>query len=489
MNKLLAGMKNEGLTDNGALKYNSTLNAVYDLFARGGAMRQASETDVRDLFIAAYNENAELAMKCLFYLRDILGGQGERRFFRICFGWLAEAHPEVVMKNMANLVYDGFGRWDDLFVLFDTPCEDAMIQLVQAQLVKDALALWKKDAPVSLLGKWMPSENASSSATKALADRFISAFGTSARNYRKSLAALRAHINVVERLMSAGKWDEIQFDKLPSRAGLQYMNAFREHCPERYAEFMASKTTTVNAGTLYPYDVVRKAREVSLGHHNRDAVNKYWDNLTDYFHGMTLNALAVVDTSGSMEWTRNGVAPIDVAIALGLYCAERAHGPFANHFISFSRNARLIECIGQDFVEKVDNIYEQNLCENTNLDSVFQLIFNIATRYNLAQEDLPEYLVIISDMQIDCSYYYGQPAHIMEKWRKLFQDAGYIMPKLIWWNVNAKNPTMLDDPTVSDVTYVSGCSPVVFEMVLSGKTGYDLMLDKLNSERYTGIHA
>jgi len=488
MNKLLAGMKNEGLTDNGALKYNSTLNAVYDLFARGGAMRQASETDVRDLFIAAYNEDAELAMKCLFYLRDILGGQGERRFFRICLNWLAKYHPEVVKKNIETLVLDGFGRWDDLFVLFDTPCEEAMIQLVMAQLTRDTIALGKGTF-VSLLGKWLPSENASSAATKALANRFIAAFNVSAREYRKILSALRANINIVERLMSAGKWDEIQFDKLPSRAGLQYMNAFHEHCPERYAEFMASKTTTVNAGTLYPYDVVRKAREVSLGHHNRDAVNKYWDNLTDYFHGMTLNALAVVDTSGSMEWTRNGVAPIDVAIALGLYCAERAHGPFANHFISFSRNARLIECIGQDFVEKVDNIYEQNLCENTNLNSVFQLIFNTATHYNLAQEDLPEYLVIISDMQIDACSYYGQPAHIMEKWRKFFQDAGYTMPKLIWWNVNAKNPTMLDDPDAPDVTYVSGCSPVIFEMVLSGKTGYNLMLDKLNSERYVGIRA
>ena len=274
-------------------------------------------------------------------------------------------------------------------------------------------------------------------------------------------------------------------------------------------EFMSNIETKVNAGTLFPYDVVKKAREVmeDYGHWtrrdvplndvNRLAANKYWENLTDYFNGATLNALCVCDTSGSMTSGYNSkIAPIDVAIALSLYTAERAKGPFQNHFISFSSRPKLIETVGVDFCDKVKRIYQQNLCENTNIEATFDLVLRIAEENDLSQADLPQNIIIVSDMQFDSargyysSYNYRSDSTktLMEKIASKWVAVGYKMPHLIFWNVNAAsgggNIPMKDE---DGVTYVSGASPSIFTSIMTGRTGQDMMNEALLSARYQPI--
>ena len=502
MNELLKGLQeasNKTRTANGAITYSSTLTKVYDLFAQGGAMRGASEDDCIRMFAQAYDEDPTMALKCLFYLRDIRGGQGERRFFRLCIQWLAMYH-KAEMEHLIALVAE-YGRYDDLFVLFGSPLEDEMMGYIKYVIDKN------ED---HLVYKWMPSINTSSKSTQERGRKFARAFGMTEREYRKMLSEGRKACHLVETLMSQNKWDQIAFDKLPSRAGILYSKAFarREETKERYAAFMSSDKTKVNASTLYPYDVVKKAREVmgrDYWHHvnvalndtGRLAANKYWDNLTDYFNGATLNALCVCDTSGSMtSGYGTNIAPIDVAIALSLYTAERAKGPFHNHFISFSSRPTLIETTGVDFCEKVDNIYRQNLCANTNIEATFDLILNTAIRKGLEQEDLPETLIIVSDMQFDSARGYYSWGHeddtstLMENIERKWKMKGYDMPKLIFWNVNAAtgagNIPMKDK---DGVTFVSGASPSIFTQVLTGKTGQDLMREVLLSERYNAIYS
>ena len=502
MNELLKGMKsatNKTYTQNGAITYKSTLSKVYDLFAQGASMRGASADDCIRMFAQAYNEEPTMALKCLFYLRDIRGGQGERRFFRLAIQWLAMYHKDE-LEHLIAFVPE-YGRYDDLFELFGTPLEDEMIAYIKHIIDKN------ED---HLVYKWMPSINTSSKSTQERGREFARAFGMTEREYRKMLSEGRKACHLVETLMSQNKWDQIAFDKLPSRAGILYSKAFarREETKERYAAFMSSDKTKVNAGTLYPYDVVKKAREVMEGDYwhyadvalndtNRLAANKYWDNLTDYFNGATLNALCVCDTSGSMTGGYGTqIAPIDVAIALSLYTAERAKGPFHNHFISFSSRPALIETTGVDFCEKVDNIYRQNLCENTNIEATFDLILNTAIRKGLEQEDLPETLIIVSDMQFDSArgyYSWGREddtSTLMENIERKWKMKGYDMPKLIFWNVNAAtgagNIPMKDK---DGVTFVSGASPSIFTQILTGKTGQDLMREVLLSERYNAIYS
>ena len=515
MNKFLNGLTdatNYTYTENGAITHKTTKSALLDMFAMGGAMRNRSDEDVMLMFRKAFAENEVYALKCLFYLRDVRGGQGERRFFRVCIKDLAINHTEAARRNIKHIAE--YGRWDDLYALVDTPLEAEMFSFMKEQLALDV-----ECKTPSLLAKWLKSENTSSRESRRLGNKTRIAFGMNHKQYRKTLAVLRERINILERLMSENRWDEIEFDKIPSRAGMIYKNAFARHDLERvqseknvvsYADFAKDKDTKVNAKALYPYECVAEALKIfrtgsywnmrelpALDDTNRLMVNKYWENLTDYFNGTTFNGIAVVDTSGSMV-RNDAAAPINVAISLGLYCTERAQGPFAGHYISFASRPQLIKTEGVDFVDKVQRIYKTNLVDDTNIEATFDLMLNTAIQNRCSQDDLPQNVIIISDMEFNGATGGGWHRHsntifntsnaetLLEGIAKKWAAHGYEMPHLIFWNVDGRqnNIPMLGNGRIS---YVSGMSPTIFETIMSGKTGYDLMMDKLNTERYVVV--
>ena len=506
MSKFLNGMvdaTNFTLTENGGVTHKTTKSDLLDMFAMGAAMRKRSNEDVILMWRKAYAENPVYALKCLFYIRDVRGGQGERRFFRVCLADLARQDAEAARRNLQFVAE--FGRWDDLYIFVGTPLEaDAL------QIMKDQLNLDVQCKTPSLLAKWLKSENTSSAESRRLGNITREFLGMSHKQYRKTLSILRERINVLERLMSEGRWDEIEFDKIPSKAGLKYKNAFarRDIIKAKYEAFAKDTTKTVNAKALYPYEVIAEAlkmcRHDSWSRHektlppmddvNRLMVNKYWDNLADYFNGASFNGIAVVDTSGSMV-SSEASAPINVAISLGLYCAEKANGPFAGHYISFASRPQLIATEGVDLVDKVQRIYRTNLVDNTNIEATFDLMLDTALRTKCSQDDLPQNVIIISDMEFDSatsgwrsnSTINSRNAEtVLEGIARKWASYGYQMPHLIFWNVQARqnNIPMLGNGPIS---YVSGFSPSIFETIMSGKTGYDLMMEKLNSERYAVI--
>lgn len=495
MNTFLNEMKenaNYTRTENGALAHKSTMNAVYDMFALCAAFRQRSKEDCILMFKNAYEEDPDLALKCLFYLGDCRGGQGERRFFRVCFNWLCKTHTRTAEKLVKYI--PTFRRWDD--VLYS--CEGTKVMDEALKFIKEQLTLDIDCKTPSLLAKWLPSENASAKETVRMGSIVREYLGLTHKQYRKVLSELRSRINIVEKLMSENRWEEIEFDKIPSKAGLIYKNAFarRDLIAKKYEAFAKDEDTKVNANTLYPYDVVRKAiqsKNFDIDEPERIMVEKYWNNLPDYFNGKQSNILAVVDTSGSMTLGWGSVNPIDVAISLGIYCAERAGGPFKDHYISFSSRPQLIKIEGVDFVDKVRRIYRTNLCENTDLPKVFDMLLEIAKRPSTKREDIPKTIIVISDMEIDAGTCILRKGHWtsgsanteMEKIREKWAREGFELPRLIYWNVNARQNTILDSG--DNVTFVSGCSPVIFESIITGKNGWDLCLDKLFNERYADI--
>ena len=484
-------------TENGAVAHKSTLNKVYDMFALGGAYRNRTDEDCILLFKNAIKEDETLALKCLFYLRDVRGGQGERRFFRVCFNWLAKNYPEIARRNLINIAE--YGRYDDLYCVVGTPVEKDMFALIKEQLEKDIASMNESEkAGVSLLAKWLKSENASSKATKMLGNKTRIALGLTHKAYREILSALRTRINIVEKLMSENKFNEIEYSKIPSKAGLIYRNAFAKRDAERYKEFINNKETKVNACVNYPYEMIREVSK-HLNHYywqedykwteeERNALQKYWDNQKDYLQGKPCKMMGVIDTSSSMTNCGNGkVAPIDVAISIGMYAAERVGDPFKDHFITFASQPQLIKIEGVDFVDKVKRIYDKNLVDNTNLRAAFDLIKNIALQPGVNRDDVPNTLVVVSDMEIDCGSFW-RDEHIrkteMESIRDEWKSLGLPMPHLVYWNVDARNNLILDS---DEATYVSGCSPVIFESILTGKSGWDLCYDKLMSERYEQV--
>ena len=503
MNSFLNEMSNDAnykLTENGGVALKSTRSAVLDMFALCGAYRSRSEDDCILMFKNALEENAELALRCLFYLADCRGGQGERRFFRVCYKWLAEKHSDLARKNLEFI--PTYRRWDDvLYSCVGTPIETDALNFIKKQLILDTQC-----KTPSLLAKWLPSENASAKETKIMGTVVREFLGMTHKQYRKILSELRTRINIVEKLMSENRWDEIEFDKIPSRAGLIYKNAFarRDMIAKKYETFAKDASTKVNAKVLYPYECVSQVvskidyySRLDMSNVDRAMVEKYWNNLPDYFNGKQSNMLCVVDTSGSMRGN-DASAPINVAISLGMYAAERAGGPFKNHYISFSRDPKLIKVEGVDFADKVYRIYRTNLCENTDLVKTFDMLLDIADRPDVKEEDIPETIVVISDMEIDegsSKHWYEKRGNWttktamteMDRVRAKWAAHGHKLPRLVYWNVDARSNTILDaGPSVS---FVSGMSPSIFESIITGKNGYQLMLEKLNSERYAAITA
>ena len=491
MSKFDVNEQNMSLTANGANTHTTTKNACLDFFALGGAMREQSEENILKMFKPAFKEDRLLAMKLLFYMRDIRGGQGERRIFRVILKHLANTNPDVISKNM--MLIPEYGRWDDLYALEGTPLEKDMFAFIKKQFKLDM----KSNVP-SLLAKWLKSENASSLETRRLATKTRKALKMSSKQYRKELSRLRKRICIVEGLISKNKWSEIEYDKIPSNAGFKYANAFARHDFERYNQFLQQAKNTesksVNADTLYPYEIVNRVLKQIYNWQNdneitqqaeRDALEVYWKNLKDYFAGQSedYSAICVVDTSGSMEGR-----PLEVALSLGLYTAERCKGPFKDTFITFSSHPELQKVVGRDVYEKIDNMSHANWGVNTDIKAVFDILLRKAIRGGLTQESMPQNIIIISDMQFDCCNRYRciNTDSLMEKIYDEWKEAGYEMPHLIFWNVNAssRNIPILGKGKIS---YVSGFSPSIFEAVLSNKSGYELMMEVLNNERYDKI--
>ncbi len=480
-NTLLQAMKSGETTqtENGALTYVTSDSAVLDFFANGGALRTRSEGDITRIFNKALKEDRLLALKALFYLADVRGGQGERRTFRTILKNLAVSNPDsavMVRNNLANVAF--FTRWDNLWVLLETPLKDDVLALVRRQLQVDLKALSKK-LPVSLLAKWMSSENASSAQTRKEGRILRNGLEVSAKTYRKTLSKLRKAIRVVERDMCAGNWSEIDYQGVPSRAAKNYRNAFKKHDERRYNEFLGrveKGEAKINASTLYPYDLVREVWN-RVGDKTLDL---QWKSLPNYLNGDFKNGLAVVDTSGSMAGL-----PIQIAISLGIYLGERIKGKFHNHFLTFSSRPKLQEIVGATLYEKVHNLERADWDSNTNVQAAFNLILNTAVRAKISQEEMPSFIVCVSDMGFDCACSDNKQTNF-EQIQANYRAADYEMPVLIFWQVDSRSDQAVVKMDERGVILVSGCSPAVFSSVLAHKniTPYDQMIHTLSQERY-----
>ena len=483
MNTFMNGLVNAnnfGLTENGGIKRKSTKSAVLDMFALCGSYRNRSDADCILAFKNAIEENETLALKCLFYLRDIRGGQGERRFFRVCFRWLANARPEAARRNLINV--SEYGRWDDLiYSCFDTKVEEDAFAIIKHQLALDV-----ECKTPSLLAKWMPSENASARDTKRMGGIMREYLGMSHKQYRQMLSVLRSRINIVEKLMSEGRWDEIEFDKIPSKAGLKYKNAFsrRDILAKKYETFMKNENTTVNAKALNPVEIAHKClNSYSMTEIDRAALDKYWKNLDNYYGDNIENGIAVVDVSGSMS----GV-PMEAAISMGAYISERGHGPFANHFITFSEHPTLVKFEGIDIVDKFQRCERADWGYNTDIEKVLDMLLSVACDKNTKPEDIPSRLYIFSDMEFDkgMSVRGRDIDTLFEAHAKKWAACGYQMPQVVFWNLDARTQNI---PAMGGrFAYVSGFSMSILKTILSGKDGYDIMLSTLLSNRYEAVN-
>lgn len=448
-------------TENGAIALRSTKSGLLDAFSTLATFRETDEETIIKTFNLAYAEDKELAMKLLFYVRDIRGGQGERRVFRVIMNYLAKNKPEVVVKNLDNFAF--YGRYDDLLCLLDTPVEREVLGYIYDTLKSDLKSVEQGGAP-SLMAKWLPSVNGVKN-TRKVALKIVNGLNMSEREYRKTLSKLRRALDLVEIKIAENRYEEIDFSKLPSKAQMIYRELFMRKAQERYTvylkELMLGKAK-INAGTLIPVDIVSKIMNSNVSLANRYLYEAMWKNLPNWFEGKEETGLCVVDVSGSMC----GV-PMEVAISLGLYCADKSNGVFKNSFITFSGYPELVKVQGEDIVDKVHNMQNADWGMNTDFNKVLQLILDTAIKNNCSQSDLPNKLYVISDMQFDQANGRGNTLH--RDWAKKFAEHGYEMPAIVYWNVITSNCGMFqEDKNGTNVAMVSGYSPVLFRNVIDG---------------------
>ena len=490
---------NYSLTENGAVGYKSSKSALVDINYKVASLRNSDEDEIVALFDEAFKENKEYALKWLFFARDIREGLGERRLFRIYYKRLFELDNVLFRKNLHNIVE--YGRWDDLISLLGISygSDEHIISIIRSQLVEDTHN-YESNKPISLLAKWMPSENASSRQTKTLARQLMKLLNISPRKYRLMLSKLRSYSNVVETQMCNNKWNEIDYEKVPSLANLKYKDAFMKHDMERRLDYLSSVSkgeSKLNMKVATPVDVVAKYRDRTryrwdIGDFD-PTLELAWKNLKDV---MVEDTLVVADGSGSMliKVTSNTTA-LDIANALAIYTSEHNSGIYKNKYITFSSKPRFVDFSNANSLqEKLQIAKEYSEVSNTNIEAVFDLILQTAIKNSIPQNQMVKNILIISDMEFDEAQRTWRSSDpvltqpLFDLIKRRYSDAGYALPKLIFWNVNSRTKTIPLIENELGVALVSGFSQNVLKMVMTNNLNpYDILIETITSPRYDAI--
>ena len=470
-------------TENGADAKNTTDSALLDMFATIGSMRERSDDEIIQKFELAFQEDPLGAMRCLFYARDVRGGLGERRVFRVLLPYIAKEHKAELDKNL-RLVPE-YGRYDDLYSLINTKLEERMWDIIATQLLKDKVNM-QKGNPVSLLAKWLKKADSKNPNTKKLGILTAKKLGMSVYDYKRLCVKLRRHIDVVEQRMSANEWDTINYPAVPSRAMMCYREAFSRHDQKRFDEYLdrvQSGEQKINSSTLYPYDIVEK---ILYGHEDSKVLEAQWENLPDYVDG-NVNAVVMADVSGSMSW--NSGRPLATSIGLAMYFAERNKGAYHNLFMTFSRNPKFVEIKGKNITQKISFISKAEWGGNTDLEKALLKILDVAIENNCSQEEMPKSLIIISDMEIDSCTSRKRRENFYDHVSRVYEEHGYKIPNVVFWNVDSRHDVFLADKDRKGVQLVSGQSASTFKNLIGcvDKTPVEMMYAVLNSERYQAI--
>ncbi|MBQ1476893.1 MAG: DUF2828 family protein [Erysipelotrichaceae bacterium] len=473
LEQLLRKKASEVFTENGDITYDSTLNANLDFFAAAGSLRR-DQKKVSDLMLKAALEDGDMAVKNLFYLRDIRGGLGERDSFRTSYRTLFERDPKVALRLLPAV--PEYGRWDDiLFLLEEEKGRKAVTEFIASQLTKDIEAV-KEGKPVSLCAKWMPSVNTSSKKTREYARILLKELGIDEKSYRKLLSTLRGYIDILERRMSVKDYS-FDYAKLPSKALMKHTKAFLRNDEERYMAFKKSlEKGEVKAKTnaVYPYEILRledeELREVMWRDLNR--------NMGD------AKTIVVRDGSGSMTWGGfygSSVCPLDVATSLAILFSEQLTGAFKDKFITFSSRPEFVDLSGcKSLKDKIRLCNTYNDCSNTDITATYRLI--LEAEKNCDPKDWIEKMIIISDMQFDEG---TRNVPTYEEAKVLFEEAGIPFPQIVYWNVASRCDFPSSD--LENVRLVSGLSQYIIEGILKDETPDGLTYMKKVLERYDPV--
>ncbi len=503
---IMTAIKNEAAninlvrTENGAIGFANHQSDIVDFFYKVSTMRGIGANEKRNAFRKCLAEDRDLALRMLFFIRDVRGGMGERQLFRDIFSDMDQSIVDATLGLVPE-----YGRWDDLLDLLmrpETSDETAkkIYKLVFDTLQSDVENM-NAGKPCTLLAKWMPSIRNVSKDKIKLAKKIIQNWGWDERKYRKTLSALRAYLNVVEKNMTANEWDKIDFGSVPSKAAKNYREAFKKHQEERYGAYLEglkAGTEKVNAKALYPYEIICSYRYSA---HSEDTLlESQWKALPMPKNGILSNAIVVRDGSGSMTTLipgANRACALDVATSLAILMSENLKGEFKDRFITFSNRPKFVDLGGcTNLRSKIQLAYGEAECSNTDIEKTMDLILNAVLKNKIPQEEIPA-VVIVSDMEFDeargqYSWLGGRNDVVPEdvlfaKINKKWNDAGYELPKMVFWNVASRSGAVPMQENKNGLLLVSGFSQAIMDILSEGGSMIDVIRKKLMTPRYDAV--
>ena len=476
------------VTTNGAIAYKTAGRKILDFNFGVSAMRNMKPSYISDEYMKVFFEDKLVALKYLFYLGDIREGLGERKAFRAGIQYLIENQTDIATTIIGLIPY--YNRWDSILAFVDyKPTRKTAVKMIKAQLKQDKRNM-KDGKPISLCAKWMPSVNASSPITVGMAKTICKELGWEHSKYRKTLSKLRKYLDVVECKMSAKKWSEIDYSRVPSKANLNYNNAFLRNDEERRREYLQALQkgeAKINAGTLNPHEIC--AKYIGNGYGRNVSFDITLEELWKALPNLSVeNTLVVRDGSGSMTWGGYGstARPLDVATALAIYMSERNTGGWKDKYITFSSTPKIVDLSNcRSLKDKIKLSLNEADCSNTDIYKTMMLILNTAKKNHMSQDDMPKMIVICSDMQFDGRYHRLNSSLFDEIARK-YKSAGYQLPRICFWNLAGKlDGTIPMQQNELGLILCSGFSVQLLRMFMSNKIDpYEVLLDTLNSGRY-----
>lgn len=443
---------NKTTTWNGDTSYTTTNDPRLDLFF-SGLVRMCNDDKLNNMVSLSWSKYPEDTVKLIIHSRDCRSGKGEKKVSYSAMLWLRKNKPLTYIMNLSKfLEYGCFKDLLQLAALAQTHnleplgADENYIELeLLAEYLKDDIEKYNKygeKSHISLASKWAPSEGKHFDINYGFVEELLGiiypeiTLKESKKKYRKMLSTLRSHLNIIEKLTTEGKWDKIEYEKVPSKAHRLLRKAFLKHAPNEYGEYLNNLKlgkVKINITGTHPHELVKT---YLFNNQNIDeTIEGQWKALVDRVKekGSLSNTIAISDVSGSM--TCNNSLPLSVSIALGILIAQCSSGIFNNKLISFSESPQIHSLKGDNLRELISYTERMDWGMRTNLDAVFNLLLNMANLTNLDSNNMIKNIVIISDMQFD-SAVFDKKLTCFQRARKSFTDAGYELPRVVFWNVN-----------------------------------------------------
>ena len=478
-----APKKNLVLSENGALEYASTGSALVDFNARATEFRNADEEDIIKAATRAYAEDPVKFVKLMFQTGDIRGGKGERHTFNTCMDWLVALHPAVALEVLSLI--PEYTRWDYLVRQSISDNKDVSLlatQIVVEQFSKDVQRINQlkdgENADISLLAKWMPSLQTKKASDKRIVRHLLKSLNMQEREYRKALSNLRAYLNIIEKALSAKDYEAIDMEKLTSKQQLRYSSCLKRILADQrhaYIQAVLRGEKKMNTSVLNPLEIVHEYTRgcYKFVQRNED-LEALWQLLPDKISGNN-NTLVIRDGSGSMTariGQGSSATMLEAATAMAIYCAQRLSGAFKDKFITFSSCPQIVDITNcHTLADAINLMLTHTDCSNTDLEATFDLVLEIAVINKLSQDEIPSYLLILSDMEFDMARSYDGLSReaLFTTIRKKWDKAGYEMPALVFWQLNGKRTIYPEIDAKNGIIFLSGFATSELTRVMAGE--------------------